>query len=416
MISTFSTYQLILVSLLAAFGLVTLGSWLRANEFRFWSSSWLSLGLATALLCIAEYFIELDERIFLIVNTIGVAGFCILLVLGTLDISKLEDVRLYRLRRTHLSLIVLLTVLTGLIIAWRWNASRHPLLEESHIWTSSWMIGYAVLASLVITRYQSRWLQRKSNLLFVCALGLLAVLEVAIMGMLICYEQGPSGSARVLFDFLLLAEPVFFFLVALSQHTLVIDGLVRHLETTLVQVSKSSAKLRVMAERDPLTAVLNRHAFYSLVGSKRDEAKRPLGGSVAVIDIDDLKPLNDKHGHQAGDAAIRAVAKAIRSVVRAEDLLFRWGGDEFLVILPHVNLEESRWRFQKLDDVLKKTPLPGVAQPVNITLSVGIAPFSSSNSLEKAIDEADERMYSRKNEKKENRELAPAVAGATSRR
>ena len=104
---------------------------------------------------------------------------------------------------------------------------------------------------------------------------------------------------------------------------------------------------------------------------------------------------------------IRAVAKAIRSVIRAEDLLFRWGGDEFMVILPHVNLEESRWRFQKLDDVLQKTPLPGVPHPVNITLSIGVSPFSSSNSLEKAIEEADERMYARKTEKKQQRAPTP---------
>jgi len=186
------------------------------------------------------------------------------------------------------------------------------------------------------------------------------------------------------------------------------DWLVHHLERSLVQVSKRSAKLKVMAERDPLTEVLNRHAFYSLVGSKREVAKKPLGGSVAVIDIDNLKPLNDQYGHQAGDAVIRAVARAIRSVIRAEDLLFRWGGDEFMVILPHVNLEESNWRFQKLDDLLQKTPLPGVAQPVNVTLSIGVSPFSSSNSLEKAIEDADERMYARKTEKKER--LEPAAS------
>jgi PleD family two-component response regulator len=79
-----------------------------------------------------------------------------------------------------------------------------------------------------------------------------------------------------------------------------------------------------------------------------------------------------------------------------------------MVILPHVNLEESRWRFQKLDDILLKTPLPGVPQPTNITLSIGVSPFSSSNSLEKAIEEADERMYSRKNEKKEQNQMAAA--------
>jgi diguanylate cyclase (GGDEF)-like protein len=205
-----------------------------------------------------------------------------------------------------------------------------------------------------------------------------------------------------LLEFVLSLEPIMAGLVGLAMHTLVMDGLVHHLERTLVQVSKKSAKLKVIAERDPLTAVLNRHAFYSLVSAKRDGDDKPLGGSVAVLDIDNLKPLNDTYGHQAGDAAIRTVAKAIRSVIRAEDLLFRWGGDEFLVLLPHVNQEEARWRFEKLGDLLKKAHLPGVDESVDITLSVGISPFSSNVTLEKAIEEADERMYIRKADKKQH--------------
>src|SRR5205085_8494576 len=134
--------------------------------------------------------------------------------------------------------------------------------------------------------------------------------------------------------------------------------------------------------------VLNRHAFYSLMGAARNEKKRPLGGSVAVIDIDNLKPMNDTYGHGAGDAAIRSVAKAVRSIIRAEDLLFRWGGDEFLVILPHVDPEESRSRLHKLDNLLKRVTVPGAEQPVAITLSVGISEFSATCSIEQAIEDA----------------------------
>ena len=105
--------------------------------------------------------------------------------------------------------------------------------------------------------------------------------------------------------------------------------------------------------------MLNRHAFYSLMGAARDEKKRPLGGTVAIIDIDNLKPLNDTFGHAAGDVAIRAVAKAVRSIIRAEDLLFRWGGDEFLVILPHVDYAEATERLEKLDNLLMRITCRG---------------------------------------------------------
>jgi diguanylate cyclase (GGDEF)-like protein len=305
--------------------------------------------------------------------------------------------------------MILLSILTILMAIWRWPVSvRHTLWDEHYLWNSHWLISFSVLCSWMVLRNQPRWYLRKSNVLFVSAMGLLAVLEVFIVGLILAYEREMPAAMLELLRILTLAEPIVLLLVALAMHTMILDGLIHQLERTLVHVSKNSARLKQMAERDPLTAVLNRHAFYSMVGSKRNDDNRPLGGSVAVIDIDNLKPLNDKYGHQAGDAAIRSVAKAIRSVVRAEDLLFRWGGDEFMVILPHVTIEESRWRFDKLNKLLAKTILPGLDHPIDITLSVGISPFSSTNSLEQAIEEADERMYTSKSEKKRERAKSTA--------
>lgn len=403
-----STYypalQSILVALLAAFGLMTVGRWLKTDEYKLWTWGWLVFAGGIAVLCLAPVFPEIDEHIILLLQTLSVVVFSILLARGTLLAIKAEDVRLYRIRRAIYSLIFLLSILTLLMAIWRWPVSvRHTLWDEHYLWNSHWIISFSVLCSWMVLRNQPRWYLRKSNLLFVSALGLLAVLEVFIVGLILAYDIAMPAAILELLRILTLAEPIVLLLVALAMHTMILDGLIHQLERTLVHVSKNSARLKQMAERDPLTAVLNRHAFYSMVGSKRDDDSRPLGGSVAVIDIDNLKPLNDKYGHQAGDAAIRSVAKAIRSVVRAEDLLFRWGGDEFMVILPHVTIEESRWRFDKLNMLLAKTTLPGLDHPMDITLSVGISPFSSTNSLEKAIEEADERMYARKSEKKRER-------------
>jgi diguanylate cyclase (GGDEF)-like protein len=400
--NSFAVFQLIVVAMLASLGLAVLGRWLRTAEYWYWLWGWLALFFGYLIVVLEPWLPVFESHFYILFHLIGVAGFCYLLAQGCIVFAKMEDVKLYRVNKTHASLFFLLTILVILINTVRQQKDTdYTLMDQRFLWSGPWLIGYCAFAGWIITRYQSRWYLRKSNVLFVISLGILACLEVFLLGSMLSNRDGDGSIPGLLI--LVAIEPLAFFMVGLALHVLVMDGLVAHLEKTLVQVSKNSAKLRVLAERDPLTAVLNRHAFYSLVSAKRGgEAKQPLGGSVAVIDIDNLKPLNDKHGHQTGDAAIRAVAKAIRSVVRAEDLLFRWGGDEFLVILPHVNLEESRWRFQKLDDLLKKTPLPGIAHPVHITLSVGVSPFSSSNSLEKAIEEADERMYSRKSEKKKN--------------
>ena len=98
----------------------------------------------------------------------------------------------------------------------------------------------------------------------------------------------------------------------------------RDLELANEALRAAREKLEAMASVDPLTSSLNRHAFYSMVEGSRTTGSA--SGCVAVVDLDALKPVNDTFGHAAGDAAIRAVARAVRQLVRADDLVFRWGG------------------------------------------------------------------------------------------
>ena len=168
----------------------------------------------------------------------------------------------------------------------------------------------------------------------------------------------------------------------------------RELELANDQLRAAREKLEAMARVDPLTASLNRHAFYSMVEGNR--TTDGAAGCVAVVDLDALKPVNDTFGHAAGDAAIRAVARAIRQLVRADDLVFRWGGDEFLVVLFGVSEHEARRRLDGLDAMLAAVPVPGSAEPLAVTASIGVSAFEAVAGLEKALEAADERMYRRK--------------------
>jgi diguanylate cyclase (GGDEF)-like protein len=168
----------------------------------------------------------------------------------------------------------------------------------------------------------------------------------------------------------------------------------RDLEVANGHLRAAREKLEAMARVDPLTSSLNRHAFYSMVEGARTSGGA--AGCVAVVDLDALKPINDTFGHAAGDAAIRAVARAVRQVVRADDLVFRWGGDEFLVVLFGVTEEEARRRLDALDTMLAAVPVPGSKEPLAVTVSVGVAAFEALAALEKALEAADERMYRRK--------------------
>lgn len=157
-------------------------------------------------------------------------------------------------------------------------------------------------------------------------------------------------------------------------------------------------RLEELVNTDPLTAAFNRHAFYSYV--RKGEVAEPVAGCVGFFDVDNLKEINDQFGHAAGDQAIRAVARAIRDLIRAEDLIYRWGGDEFFVIMVGMNADMAALRMENLESNLADVKLEGVGQPVSVGVSSGFCNFHGSSELEQAIKTADAEMYKRKEMRK----------------
>ena len=174
---------------------------------------------------------------------------------------------------------------------------------------------------------------------------------------------------------------------------------VRHeVEMANRKLMQARDQLELLVQMDPLTEALNRHAFHSLL--RRPEAGHTdavTSGSVAVLDIDNLKPINDTLGHTVGDKAIRAVARAMRSLVRADDMLFRWGGDEFLVLMFKLPQPEASRRIEKLNKILAENCERWIGQPVTVTVSFGVAGFTSLTDLGQAIEQADRAMYAQRN-------------------
>ncbi|MHB0971212.1 MAG: diguanylate cyclase [Thermoanaerobaculia bacterium] len=160
-------------------------------------------------------------------------------------------------------------------------------------------------------------------------------------------------------------------------------------------LTEDYGRLEILARRDPLTEALNRHAFYSLLDKKRVFPFQVTGGCVAVVDLNDLKKINDAYGHAAGDAAIRRVASTIRSLVRADDLVFRWGGDEFLIVLFGLSEAEVRTRLAGLNDSILSVG-PESHRDVPVTVALGVAHFDDVGGLTLAIDHADRGMYAAK--------------------
>ena len=171
-----------------------------------------------------------------------------------------------------------------------------------------------------------------------------------------------------------------------------LEGVHSKVEATNRELTTARDKLELMARMDPLTEALNRHAFHSLL-SRDASSEGTIEGCVAVIDIDNLKPINDTLGHSVGDKAIRAVARAIRSLIRADDMLFRWGGDEFLVLMFKLQEDEATRRMLSLNQILAENSEQWIQSPVKITVSSGVCGFESVQELGPAIESADQAMY-----------------------
>lgn len=163
------------------------------------------------------------------------------------------------------------------------------------------------------------------------------------------------------------------------------------------ELAAASEQLAVAARTDALTGLLNRRALDALL---KEWDGSPLAGTVAVLDLNNLKQLNDRHGHAAGDVAIQLTARALKGLFRITDPVFRTGGDEFVVILEGGQAAEMAGRMATLDEALRGQRLPDVPLAVDLVAAWGLADFGSPAEIPVAIDRADKLMYAHKAERK----------------
>jgi diguanylate cyclase (GGDEF)-like protein len=165
------------------------------------------------------------------------------------------------------------------------------------------------------------------------------------------------------------------------------------------EVRLSHDRLRRAAMFDPLTDTLNRRAYMEGVGL---EMARGTYGTVVLADLDNLKVVNDELGHAAGDRLLRSAADILRAVLRPYDKLYRWGGDEFLVVVPSASADNV---LSRLERVVEQADTAEVADGVRVKLemSMGAADYSSAEELNFAVERADRAMYQDKARRKARR-------------
>jgi diguanylate cyclase (GGDEF)-like protein len=176
----------------------------------------------------------------------------------------------------------------------------------------------------------------------------------------------------------------------------VVALLVRRVRQTNRLLSSSNEMLKVQSERDPLTGLANRRHFQTAMRQLAEDGK--LSGTVYLIDIDHFKHINDRHGHGTGDAVLVEVARRLRETLREQDLIVRWGGEEFLVVVQSLAAEQVDALAQRMLGALDRAPIVVGTQRVAVTASIGFATFPIGPvplrvSWERAINLVDTAMY-----------------------
>jgi diguanylate cyclase (GGDEF)-like protein len=173
-----------------------------------------------------------------------------------------------------------------------------------------------------------------------------------------------------------------------------LEGIAAHIGEAMVR-KQFEEDLARMARHDPLTGALNRYALDELLEREASRSKRytrPIG--LLMIDINRFKEINDRFGHAMGDRVLQAMAEVLQKSLRGSDILVRYGGDEFLAVLPETDGETAVVKTRILDEVARRNEAnPLLDFPV--TLAIGTYHWSpgSGQTIDQALAEADRLMY-----------------------
>lgn len=166
----------------------------------------------------------------------------------------------------------------------------------------------------------------------------------------------------------------------------------------LCELDAARARLDVLTTRDDLTGVHNRRHFLVRADREWERCRRyDMSAALLMIDVDHFKCVNDTHGHLAGDLMLREIARVTGDTLRQPDLLGRFGGEEFIVFLPHADPLGALDAAERIRNCVAQLSLEWKGQTVRATVSVGVAALDlSHDSLAELIHDADQALYAAK--------------------
>lgn len=156
---------------------------------------------------------------------------------------------------------------------------------------------------------------------------------------------------------------------------------------------------RNMANTDELTKLANRRRMREVLYQEVSRTRRNQGKfSLINLDIDHFKEINDRYGHDCGDTVLRAIPNILRKVLRTQDISARWGGEEFLILLPETGLDGARHVAERLRTAFAEYPISYEGREFSITASFGVSEFTHTDKLDDCIRQSDKNLYQAKTE------------------
>lgn len=167
----------------------------------------------------------------------------------------------------------------------------------------------------------------------------------------------------------------------------------------LAELEAARQRMAVLAHTDVLTGLANRRSFTERLRQEHALLQRDgVAACLLMMDIDHFKRINDVHGHHVGDQALQWFADQCRAVFRAADVVCRWGGEEFLALLPRTRLEEAQAVADRMHAALAAQPVPDTDPPLHLMVSMGLGNFGALRPLDETLQALDAALYRAKNE------------------
>ncbi len=178
----------------------------------------------------------------------------------------------------------------------------------------------------------------------------------------------------------------------------------------LHRLQNVNKKLERMAMRDSLTGAKNRRYFLAQGKAEMERSQRyqrPM--TVALIDMDNFKSINDAHGHMAGDQALISFVSTVNANVRRPDVFARIGGDEFVLLMPETSEAEARDIVGRLHEIVRERPLTFLEVQIQLSFTAGLAQSDEKDSILELIDRADKNLYQEKSKRDKYDSVPPQV-------